>query len=322
MTTRVIVWGAGELASAVHREARLHGIDAVHTASPDVTGAADCVVVTSDSLIPNPDTAEGVLRLLESGRDVIATAPLAVSDAELASAAERGRARLYRTGVHQFMVANSVLTLAQALRSVRGVRLVEMLDLSSFPDGHADLAALGRGGSQLVESLGDAVYGSALRSATAELFTVPRDRIRVDAEAEYLTEQGELALGADVPADTTIRLTYRGDLDGRTVFHTESYWYLGSDHAPSLDLLPYAGFRSAVGYACRFDAEPAPLDHQWELAPSDTEAPTTSTLTALILHAIDPVRAAPTGVLHDDPTPRYRQDDRITEDRPPPDSVR
>ncbi|CPV59701.1 hypothetical protein [Mycobacteroides abscessus] len=67
---------------------------------------------------------------------------------------------------------------------------------------------------------------------------------------------------------------------------------------------PFAPFNTSRGYAIRVSGEPADLNAQWEIDG-------TIDATALIADAIPAVGRADPGILVDDPTPRYRLDDRV-----------
>ncbi|ORW10560.1 hypothetical protein [Mycolicibacter longobardus] len=87
-----------------------------------------------------------------------------------------------------------------------------------------------------------------------------------------------------------IHTAYRGERHFLTITHDRSEG-------------PFGPFNTSRGYALRVSGEPTELNAQWEIDG-------TIDATQLISDAIPAVGQADPGILADDPTPRYRLDDR------------
>lgn len=87
-----------------------------------------------------------------------------------------------------------------------------------------------------------------------------------------------------------IHTAYRGEHHFLTITHNRSEG-------------PFGPFNTSHGYAIRVSGEPAELNAQWEIDG-------TIDATQLISDAIPAVQQADPGILADDPTPRYRLDER------------
>lgn len=87
--------------------------------------------------------------------------------------------------------------------------------------------------------------------------------------------------------------------------------YAGAENAYRGDDLPYGGFRTPLCCCARITAKPSDYELQWELDPTGNIDPADATART-ILDAVGQVcNATAPGLLLEDPTPRYRHDDRI-----------
>lgn len=362
---RIVVWGPGEVGGAVIRAAaanpnfelvgakvhhrKKHGRDLGElariaplgvTATDDLDDIlaldADCVVVTPAPAAVLSGLDNDVIALLESGKNVVATAayhnvsmpnwltPFRKAPEQLLAACLAGGTTLHGTGVHPtFIVERLAMTMVKALSSVRHVRSVEAVDFSRAPDSMwGGLSALGFGSeldalspqSQVARG-GDIYYGDLTGNVAHALFGATNTDVRVETSLRGIPADRDATVGNTVIKTGTaaaLHLTHRGYLDDHHFFTNEECWYLGSEVIYRGDDLPFGGFNSEICYTLVISGEPADLRAQLEfgLAIGHTNPITTASVRA-ILDAVPAVCAAEPGILIDDVGPHYRHDDRV-----------
>lgn len=306
------------------------------TSREEVIGLdADCVVFTPDARSIADGMDDDVIALLESGKNVIATSAyhnVTMSDPDpthrasasrLAQACRSGGVSLLGTGVHpSFMVERVALTMSQALTDVSHIRIVEALDFSLAPEGMwggLDNLGFGRDPSELdgasfIAGFGDLYYPKIAGSVAHSLYGAATEDVRIERELIGLPSEREFKLHSTVVEQGNVaglHLIHRGFLGERLFYTNEEIWYLGPGGVHRGADLPFDGFRGPLCYTLEISGSPANLRTQLEWDITGTDNPITNTSVQVVLDAVAPVCAADPGILIDDPTPRYRLDDRL-----------
>lgn len=321
---RVLLWGASsDLGSAVRQAAQDDPrvkVRVVVSRDELFAAEADCVVVAPGPLTPARDIDAMLLALLESGKNVVSAAADDLPAAHLWEACQRGGTSIHRVGVHAtLMISRMVMTMVQGLSSVRSIRIVEALDLSSVPECWTEAAALGfgRATAEFVGTrppVGSGNLAHVIATVARDLYAAEEADIRIEgscrhvpAERAFAIERGVIEVGS-VAAIGTI---HRGYVKARHVFTSEEWRYFGAENAPRIPDLPYGGFRGPASYIIQIRADPADLESQWNFEPTGATDPVSHVCARMILNAIGPVIEAEPGVLVEDPSPRYQHDDRV-----------
>ncbi|MEO9329709.1 hypothetical protein [Gordonia aurantiaca] len=373
---RIAVWGPGEVGGAVVRAAvedpgfevvgalvhnpkkegrdvgelsRTEPIGVLATRDRDAIKAldVDCVVVTPAPAAVFKGLDDDVIDLLESGKNVVATAayhnvsmpnwmsPFRRSPQRLLAACHTGGATLHGTGVHPtFIVERLAMTMAKAMSSVSHVRSVEAVDFSRAGAMWGGLEALGFGSDldclgpdSPVAKGGDLYYGDLTGNVAHALYGADSSRVRVETSLRGLPAPHDAQIGSTTIAKGTaaaLHLTHRGYLGDHHFFTNEECWYLASvptepaRSAPGEDVvyrgddLPFGNFTSPIAYTLVLSGEPAEMRAQLEfgIGTGHTNPITTASVRA-VLDAVPAVVAAEPGILVDDVGPHYRHDDRV-----------
>ncbi len=363
---RIVIWGPGEVGGAVTRAAvadsgfkvvgakvhhdakhgrdigELVGIDAIGvTATTDrdeiLALDADCVILTPAPAAVLAGLDDDVVALLESGKNVVATAayhnvsmtnwlsPMRAAPERLLQACQTGGTTLHGTGVHPTFIAERLaMTLAQAMTTVSHVRTVEAVDFSHAPGNMwGGLAALGFGtpldqlnADHLVARGGDIYYGDLIGNVGHALYGIDNSEIRVQTELHGHASSTDIIIGGtefQLGTTTALHLIHRGYHGDHHFFTNEECWYLGKDAVFRGEHLPFGGFTADICYTVELTGEPAPLRTQMEFGPTTGRTnPITTASVRAVLDAVPAVCAAEPGILIDDARPRYRPDDRLT----------
>lgn len=350
MGYRVGVWGPGHVGRAVIRavqadpafdleivkarrdkERPFTGV-AVTTSKDDVLALGlDCVVVTPAAVAVFKGLDDDVIDLLESGTNVVSTAAYhnpwmpnwaagnRASAERLLEACRAGGTTLHGTGVHpSFMVERLVLTLCQAVDTVRHVRFVEAANFQGAPgDMWGGLAAMGFGveldrltADHPVAMGGDLYYGDVIGNVARELFGADPSEVRLERSFRGVPAASDVPVGNEtIRAGTAgaVHLVHRGYLGDDHFFTNEECWYLRDACTFRGDDLPFGGFGTDAGYTIEITGDPADVRTQIEFGPTrrGTDPITTGSVRA-VLAAIPAVCRAEPGILFDDVSPHYR----------------
>ncbi|MDH3051379.1 hypothetical protein QEN42_16135 [Gordonia alkanivorans] len=361
---RIAVWGPGEVGGAVIRAAiadpafevvgalvhnrKKEGKDIGELARTDPIGIAatrdreafkaldvDCVVLTPAPAAVIKGLDDDVIDLLESGKNVVATAayhnvsmpnwlsPFRKSPQRMLEACHTGGATLHGTGVHPtFIVERVAMTMAKAMSSVSHVRSVEAVDFSRAGSMWGGLDALGFGAdpdSLSAESPvargGDIYYGDLTGNVAHALYGADSTEVRVETSLRGIPAERDAQVGATTIKKGTaaaLHLTHRGHLGDHHFFTNEECWYLAPELVYRGDDLPFGGFTSPIAYTLVISGEPAEMRPQLEfgIGTGHTNPITTASVRA-VLDAIPAVVEAEAGILVDDVGPHYRHDDRV-----------
>ena len=361
---RIVVWGPGQVGRAVLRTAldddrfevvgvkarsdKRAGSDIATLVKRDPVGAfvttsvddvvalePDCVVLTPAARALYKGLDHDVIRLLEAGINVVASAAYhnvtmpnflsaqRVPPERLLEACLSGGATLFGTGVHpSFMVERLVMTMAQLLNEVTHVRLVEAADFSGMPGGMwggFDAFGFGKDPDAIHADMpiamgGDLYYGDVLGNVAHALYGAHNDEVRVERSFRGLPAAEDVEVGGMTIAAGTVgavHLVHRGYLGDRCFMTNEECWYLAPAVTFRGDDLPFGGFGQPASYTIELTGTPANLRSQIEFEHVGGIDPITNGSVRAILDAIAPVVAAEPGILIDDPAPHYRPDDRI-----------
>lgn len=361
---RIAVWGPGEVGGAVIRAAvadpafevvgalvhnpKKEGKDIGELVRIDPIGVTatrdrqaikdldvDCVVLTPAPAAVIKGLDEDVIDLLESGKNVVATAayhnvtmpnwlsPFRKSPQRMLEACHTGGATLHGTGVHPtFIVERVAMTMARAMSSVSHVRSVEAVDFTRAGAMWGGLEALGFGADpdslgpdSPVARGGDLYYGDLTGNVAHALYGADSSEVRVETSLRGLPAGRDAQIGkTTIKAGTAaaLHLTHRGYLGDHHFFTNEECWYLASEVVYRGDDLPFGNFSSPIAYTLVISGEPAEMRTQFEfgIGSGHTNPITTASVRA-VLDAIPAVIGAEPGILVDDVSPRYRHDDRV-----------
>lgn len=361
---RIAIWGPGQVGRAVLRRAlddprfevvavkawseRRAGLDIgtlvkreptgalITTSIDDVIAAApDCVVMTPAARAIYKGLDHDVVRLLEAGINVVASAAYhnvtmpnfltssRVAPERLLEACHRGGTTLHGSGVHpSFLVERLVMTMAQLLDSVEHVRFIEAADFSGMPGGMwGGFEAFGFGldpaevhNEMLIAVGGDLYYGDVLGNVAHQLFGAANGDVRVERSFRGLPSDRDVEVGGvQIAAGTVgaVHLVHRGYLGDRCFMTNEECWYLAPAVTFRGDDLPFGGFSQPASYTIELTGSPANLRSQIEFEHTGGIDPITNGSVRALLDAVGPIVESAPGVLIDDPSPHYRFDDRL-----------
>lgn len=244
----------------VHSEAKvgrdagdLCGVDPVGvTASADpatlLGGDADVVVYAAAANLRPLEAIADMASLLRAGKDVVSCSvvplvyPDAVDDAltaPLRDAAQEGRASFFTTGIDTGF-ANDVLplVLSGVSRAITSVRVTEMFNYATYPDGGAVYDVLGFGKPPEFEALaavpGVFTFGwgpvlhQLARGLGVDLEKIDENVERVCAEESFDTPTGRVEAGTVA----AMRSTLTGFVDGKAALIVDHVTRMHDDLAP------------------------------------------------------------------------------------------
>lgn len=352
MKSRIIICGLGETGLAVARSAlknpglqiigvvdsdqerqgqdigNLLGLEPVgltinHDESAICDVESDCVIVTPSASASHSDYKAQILRLLESGRNVISTITWFDSEQDRESiqqACQTGGARFHTTGLFpQLLLERFALTLGKALQKTDHIRLVQAIDCQQMPaDLQREVQAIGLGGAaenseRLLEGQQHTI-AAQVDLVARELFG-NTDGIRIERVIDVMSARKKIA-GTVIPiakgCAAAISLTHQA-WRGKVCFFTcEQYWYVGQDYQPSTHILPYERRNTPFNFSVRVEGEPGLLESQLEFGPVEVGSNPLSHVAAQgVLAAIPSMVSAQPGILVNDASPHYQLDDRL-----------
>lgn len=361
---RVIIWGPGVIGGGILRAAlqrddievvgvrafspHKHGKDAGELVGLDSVGVrvttsfedileleADCVVITSSGESITGELDHDVIKLLESGKNVISTVTYhnvsretwasskRPSPSRLQEACEKGGTSLLGAGLHPtFMGEQLAVKMASVLPEVSHVRVVEALDFTNAPeDMWGGLNHLGFGttpgpldADNICVRLGDLYYGDVADNIGHTLFGAGVGEVRIESDTRGLPSKVDVQAGSTlIKAGTVgvIHIVHRGYLGDQHIFTNEECWWVGDENIFRGDELPFNGFRGGMCYTIEVSGKPANLRSQLEFELTEMGSPLGSATALTVLDAIQPVCAAEPGILIDDVKLHFQRDERI-----------
>ncbi|SCW66662.1 4-hydroxy-tetrahydrodipicolinate reductase [Sphingobium faniae] len=343
---KVIVWGPGSLGGACLREVMKlpeyelvgvlafdpakDGMDAGDLIAGPKTGVrvttdkeaifaldADCVIHTPRALPDFHDYDADVIRLLESGKNVVSGAcyhfpPIHGDDyaQRLEQGCVKGGVSLHGTGVHPgFLMERLAITATGLSNRVETIAIREVTDCSriqsrpfmeAFGFG-ADPAAFDPDGP--VSQLTDRYFHEAIEFVGRRLWGRPLDRIEKISRPEVAQEDIEI-LCMTIPKGRISNIIYEftGYLDGEAKIVLGQYWYQRHSPVPEATS-PHYWDIEVEGEPCslrlRLDAF-ASARRQSEEIEGDPTMLTFYATGVPILQAIPRVCAAPPGLVYAD----------------------
>jgi 4-hydroxy-tetrahydrodipicolinate reductase len=243
--------------------------------------AADCVLY-----MPSRGTMDEVVRLLESGANVVTTRgefhrPAGLDPAlraELEDACQRGRSSLHSTGSSPGFITEAVpLVLTSIQRRLDSLVIDEFADLSEreSPQLLFDVMGFGKPPSAFDERrLGHlrTSFGPSLQ-LVGEALGTPLDTLEASGEVATARRPVRIAAG-ELPAGTVAaqRLQVTGLHDGRPLLTFRSNWYCTIELEPQWDLRT-TGWRISVAGDAPIDVDmyfPVPPERMGAVFPGYT----------------------------------------------------
>lgn len=361
---RVIIWGPGVMGGGILRAAlqrddmevvgvrafspHKHGKDAGELVGVEPIGVkattsmddilaldADCVLMTPAAESITGQLDHDVIKLLESGKNVISIATYhnvsretwasskRPSPSRLQEACQKGGTSLLGAGLHpSFMGEQLAVKMASVLPEVSHVRVVEALDFTNAPeDMWGGLNHLGFGTTpgpldpeNKCVRFGDLYYADVADNIGHTLFGAGVGEVRIESDIRGLPSKVDVQAGSTkIEAGTVgvIHIVHRGYLGDQHIFTNEECWWVGDENIFRGDELPFNGFRGGMCYTIEVSGKPANLRSQLEFELTEMNSPLASATALTVLDAIKPLCEAEPGILIDDMEPRLRLDDRI-----------
>jgi hypothetical protein len=301
---------------------------------------ADCVIHTAAQ---QPDMAtldEDVIRLLESGKNVVSTQSYhfpvmrdslpewrnAAPIERLEEACERGGATLHGAGIHpSFMFERLVMTLTGLLTEVEHIRLVETVNAlepsSVFPPLVQQILGFGADpeiiNTDFPGAIGtDPYYREVIAFAANRIFGADPHDVRFEHEYKGLPGDGEFKVGElEIKPGTTqvICITHRGYLGDHHFFTNEEHWYAGSENRYFGEQdPPFGQTTSTHDYIIEVKGKPTTIRMQMDLDPTvEGDMPAITHASAVtLLQSVVPVTEAEPGILYHDVSPHAAPDFR------------
>lgn len=291
----------------------LHGVRVTTDQEAILALDADVVLYTGALPIDMAGMEDTVIRLLESGKNVINATAFHYAhnhDADYVerfeTACRRGNVSLHGTGENPgFWFERFALTLTGATTHVEHLRLDEYVDMATSGSSVETLQAINMGRKAEEASIPppmaafwrEYVFVEVLNMSSIALFGVPLDR--VDHEPTYHVAQKDVVLSRDAGHSVDFRVeaghihaishTFTGILHDRPRLTIGVNWFLTPEHAPfevaSGDswLIQLEG--KPVSLRCQIEAY-ASLTESLERRPGDETSPTYYTTAAALIQAI------------------------------------
>lgn len=356
---RVIVWGPGVLGSANLRvlltrpefevvgvlafSPEKDGVDAgelVGLASCGVRVTtdkeavlaldADVVLVSLRDALDHSEMDADVVRMLESGKNVISSTSYfyppgrgAAFAERLRAACEAGGVSLHGTGEHPAMMCERIaLTLTGFVTELEHLLVQEYADLTYLANASM-LAAAGFGAppeSISASSPAMEVWGVLRREMIAfmalRFYDAQPERVTYEARATCEVAEGDVEIPdlLTVAAGTalSIKQSHRGFIDGRHFMTTEEYWFLGADQCP------IEGMAGSSHHRITVEGRPASVSAAIDATASfargllfregDTTLPIYNLAVGAMIQAIPMVCAAEPGFVYQDALTHYADD--------------
>ncbi|MET0661337.1 MAG: hypothetical protein ABW110_24630 [Steroidobacteraceae bacterium] len=353
---RVIVWGPGAVGGGCLREVlkqpefqlvgvlayskHKEGVDAGELVGMAPTGVkvtcdkekimaldADCVLHCALSASSQDQMDADVIRLLESGKNVVSSASyhnpfLKGKDyvARLEAACSKGKASLHGSGVHpNFILERLGLTLTGLCNRLEHIKVQEIIDISRTQSADmmtmfgfgGPLEALAPGGP--VNTIMERYYREPLAMACHAFFRSVPERIEQTTEASIAQRDMPIAcMTIEKGTVCSIKQTFVGYLDDRPRITVVEHWYPGKDERP------YPQVSTGDYYIFDIEAEPnsihmemgykASLAKNLDYYPGDPTVAAWYATAAPMIQAIPRVCAAPPGLVFPSVWAHYAKD--------------
>jgi 4-hydroxy-tetrahydrodipicolinate reductase len=302
-----------ELAGVLVHGAAKEGLDAGELCGLGATTGVTATRSIDDVLALRPDCvlympaacdADEVVRLLESGADVVTTRgefhhPDGLEPAlrrRLEEACARGGSSLHSTGSSPGFITEALpLTLTSLQRRLDGLEIDEYADLSRRPSPDLLFGVMGFGSRpEAIDrrrfSHGADSFGPSLRTL-ADALGLPLDAVECTGEVAVAARDVSIAAGA-LAAGTVAaqRMVVTGVRGGRPLLRFRPTWYCTTELEPAWDVRP-------TGWRVRVDGD-APLDVDLRFdVPIERMAATAPAYTAnRAVNAVPVVFEAPPGI--------------------------
>lgn len=338
---KVIIWGPGEVGGTalrailerpefsvvgckVYSEAK-NGVDVGTLAGLDPIGVAattssdELIAVEADCVVHTPmlpfdiaDTDAEIIRLLESGKNVVSAVSYTAPEffgpdyvAKFEDACQRGGVSFHGSGLYPGFVERLAVGLTGCVSQVDRVTIVEAADgLRALSPMVLQFAGWGQDPD--VVAAGNAVtdvqkrfYSQSVAYIARRLFGLTPHQYRIATTFRGIPATETFVASADLtiePGQTLLlHNTYIGVAGDREFFRGEWYWYLGESNYP-LDRGTPGGSR----YEIEIDTPAMKLATNVEatVAPDDRVAATTYLTAYPLVSAIVPVCEAKPGVVY------------------------
>jgi len=299
------VWSAEKAGRDV---GELSGIDAVGiTATNDIDAL---LALRPDCVVYNPmwQNVEELVRILESGANVVSTAAfingrnLGADRDRIAAACERGGSSMFGTGIHPGFAQLLSIVPAGICDRVDKITITESFDSTLYDSPTTELPA---GFARPIDdpelpamtAKGTAVFGEAV-ALVADALGVELDEIVCEAEYAQTTEN--LDLGSwTIPAGCVagIAASWQGRTRGRCIVEIRLRWRKGQTLEPD--------WKFEEGYVIQIDGRPTVRTKLEFLPPPDFRGTTFADFMVLgmiatampAINAIPRVVAAPPGIV-------------------------
>jgi 2,4-diaminopentanoate dehydrogenase len=257
------------------------GIAATRDVEAVLAVDADCVLYMQQGV-----DIDVLCRLLESGRNVVATAggfhhPPSMDPPDrdrVEAACQRGGTSIHSTGVSPGFISEAIpIVLTSLQRRLDRLQIEEFADLSSrdSPVLLFELMGYGRDPSSFDPERwahGAASFGPSLRQV-ADAVGLPLDTVSSTGEVAVATRDIHMAAGT-IPAGTVAgqRMTVSGLRHGHELMSFSATWYCSADLDADWDLRG-GGWRVRVDGDCPLDVEirlDVPLERMAESTPGYT----------------------------------------------------
>lgn len=342
---RVIIWGPGHVGGAAMKEclrrpefevvgARVwspekNGVDVGELVGRGPIGVrattdtdelvalhADCVIHTPLPPLDETEMTADVIRLLESGKNVISaqsyfnprTREADVAD-RLEEACRVGNSTLLGAGLHpSFILERLTMTLTGLFNEIQHIRLVEQVDCAKMlAENPFAREYVGWGvDAKVVDEermhaqIAIRLYRDSIYFAAERLFGAKPSEVRVDITTRGIPAEKTLACGPVViePGQAkTIVYEMKGYVRDHHFYTGEEYWFLGPENRT------ISGFEGACSYLVEISGNPAGVRMRLDIeSNAKDDASITSYITAApMVQAIVPVCAAEPGFMTMEP---------------------
>jgi hypothetical protein len=361
---RVILWGAGTLAGAILRQLRDRpdfelvgmwcysaakagtdagtiagiaplGVKATDNKEEIFATEADCAIVCVKDSNDHTQLDRDVVRLLESGKNVVSSTSYVYPPMRGAAYADRllqaclkGGVSLHAAGEHPSMICERLaLTLTGFCTQLEHVTVHEYADIGGLRNPSMLAAAgIGRTAEEIEASSGqvlsvwEVLFKDMIGFMGFALYDAPPDRITLTAKLTPDIIDQDFSLSPDfvVRRGTAacINLTFQGSVDGRHFITLHMHWAYGVQNSPAKDL------RSGqTHHVVEIEGKPISvrmvLDGQASFArdiiqdKSDPTIPIYHLAVAPIIQAVPMVCAAAPGFVFQTALTHYKPDYRI-----------
>lgn len=313
------------------------GVHATTDADEIVALDADCVIHTPVSGLDLGVLDADVIRLLESGKNVVSTQSYhypptreiypefrnAESAERLEEACQRGGSTLHGAGIHpSFIFERLIMTLTGLMTEIDHIRLVESADGTNVFAPWV-MGVLGFGADPAILNADfpgaiatDPFYRDVIAFAANRLFGADVHDIRFEHEYKGFPGERDYQLG-DLPIKPgmtqKLAIVHRGYLGDHHFFTNEECWYLGPENRYSgPEPPPFGEFTQTQNYIVEVRGKPSTIRMQMDLdsVMGDDMPAITYSSVATLLQAVIPVTDAEPGILYHESAPYCTTDFR------------